>query len=44
MIEYLELLKQIFLANGRYIYILQGLVFSIGTTALATIIGIVLKV
>lgn len=44
MIEYLELLKQIFLANGRYIYILQGLVFSIGTTALATIIGIVLGI
>ncbi|WP_295163400.1 amino acid ABC transporter permease [uncultured Brachyspira sp.] len=44
MLEYLELLKVIFLSNGRYIYIIQGLIFSISTTILATIFGILLGI
>ncbi|PCG21057.1 amino acid ABC transporter permease [Brachyspira sp. G79] len=44
MLEYLELLKVIFISNGRYIYIIKGLIFSVGTTALATIIGIILGI
>ena len=42
MLEYLELLKEIFIVDSRYKYILEGLIFSISTTALAAIIGIVL--
>ena len=41
MLEYLELLKEIFIVDSRYKYILEGLIFSISTTALAAIIGIV---
>lgn len=44
MLEYLELLKVIFISNGRYIYIIKGLTFSIGTTALAAVIGIILGI
>ncbi|MDO6992417.1 amino acid ABC transporter permease [Brachyspira innocens] len=44
MLEYLELLKVIFISNGRYIYIIKGLIFSVGTTALATVIGIILGI
>lgn len=44
MLEYLELLKVIFISNGRYIYIIKGLIFSVGTTAFATIIGIILGI
>lgn len=42
--EYLALLKDIFIGGERYKYILSGLSFSIGTTALAAIIGIVLGI
>lgn len=42
--EYLSLLKDIFIGGERYKYILNGLSFSIGTTALAAIIGIVLGI
>lgn len=42
--EYLETLKSIFIEGERYKYILDGLQFSIGTTALAAIIGIVFGV
>lgn len=42
--EYLALLKDIFIGGERYKYILNGLSFSVGTTALATIIGIALGI
>lgn len=42
--EYLALLKDIFIGGERYKYILNGLSFSVGTTALAAIIGIVLGI
>ena len=42
MLEYLELLKEIFIVDSRYKYILEGLIFSISTTAVAAIIAIVL--
>jgi His/Glu/Gln/Arg/opine family amino acid ABC transporter permease subunit len=42
--EYLALLKDIFIGGERYKYILSGLSFSIGTTALAAIIGIILGI
>ena len=42
--EYLALLKDIFIGGERYKYVLSGLSFSIGTTALAAIIGIVLGI
>ncbi len=42
--EYLEILKQIFLEDDRYMYIVNGLVFSIGITFLAALIGIVLGI
>ena len=44
MLEYLELLEKIFISNGRYMYIFKGLIFSIGVTALATILGIILGI
>ena len=44
MLEYLELLKTIFISNDRYIYVLKGLLFSVGTTACSTIIGIILGI
>ncbi|WP_300366750.1 amino acid ABC transporter permease [Brachyspira sp.] len=44
MLEYLELLKLIFITNDRYIYILKGLIFSVGTTACATILGVILGI
>ena len=44
MVEYLELLKEIFIANHRYMYMVKGLLFSIGTTLCATLIGIVLGI
>lgn len=40
--EYLEILKQIFLEDNRYMYIVNGLIFSIGITFLAAVIGIIL--
>lgn len=42
--NYLVLLKDIFIGGDRYMYILNGLAFSIGTTLLATIIGIILGI
>lgn len=42
--EYLALLKDIFIGEERYKYILNGLSFSVGTTALAAIIGIALGI
>ena len=42
--EYLALLKDIFIGGERYKYILNGLSFSVGTTALAAIIGIALGI
>lgn len=42
--DYLVLLKDIFIGGDRYKYILNGLAFSIGTTLLATIIGIILGI
>ena len=44
MLEYLELLKLIFISNERYIYIIKGLLFSVGTTACSTIIGVILGI
>lgn len=42
--EYLHVLKEIFIDGARYKYILEGLTFSIGTTALAAVIGVVLGI
>lgn len=42
--EYLALLKDIFIGGERYKYILNGLSFSVGTTALAAIIGVALGI
>lgn len=42
--EYLQVLKDIFIEGGRYKYILEGLGFSVGTTALAALIGIILGI
>lgn len=40
--EYIEILKDIFLTDDRYMYIVKGLVFSVGITLFAAIIGILL--
>lgn len=40
--EYIEVLKDIFLTDDRYMYIVKGLIFSIGITLFAAIIGILL--
>ena len=37
-------LKEVFIANHRYMYMVKGLLFSIGTTLFATLIGIVLGI
>ena len=42
--EYLELLKNIFFTHGRYMYMIKGLLFSVGTTAFAALVGIVLGI
>ncbi|MDO4589156.1 MAG: amino acid ABC transporter permease [Fusobacterium sp.] len=42
--DYLVLLKDIFIGGDRYMYIVNGLAFSIGTTLLATLIGIILGI
>lgn len=42
--EYTEILKQIFLEDGRYMYIVKGLIFSIEITFLAAILGIILGI
>ena len=40
--EYLEILKDTFLTDDRYMYIVDGLIFSVGITLFSTVIGIVL--
>ena len=42
--EYLQVLKGIFIDEGRYRYILNGLGFSLGVTVLAAVIGMVLGI
>lgn len=44
MMEYIDILKEVFISGNRYMYIIRGLLFSVGTTALATIIGIILGI
>lgn len=41
---YIEILKDIFITNNRYMYIVDGLIFSISVTTLAAIIGIILGI
>ena len=40
--EYLEILKDTFLTDDRYMYIVDGVIFSIGITLFSAILGIVL--
>ena len=40
--EYLEILKDTFLTDDRYMYIVNGVIFSIGITLFSAILGIVL--
>ncbi|AYZ74793.1 amino acid ABC transporter permease [Fusobacterium necrophorum] len=42
--EYLQTLQDIFLAEDRYLYILNGLGFSVGVTLFAAILGILLGI
>ncbi|WP_022818828.1 amino acid ABC transporter permease [Fusobacterium russii] len=42
--EYFEILKDIFLSEDRYMYIVNGLLFSIGITILSAILGIILGI
>lgn len=42
--EYLALLRHIFIANDRYMYIIRGLNFSINVTLLAALIGVLIGV
>lgn len=42
--EYFEVLKDIFITDNRYMYIVNGLIFSIGITIFATVIGVILGV
>jgi arginine/lysine/histidine transport system permease protein len=42
--EYLTTLQNIFVADHRYMYILQGLKFSIGVTAISAILGLFLGI
>lgn len=44
IMEYLELLKHVFIDGERYNYIIQGLSFSLGVTFFSTILGVVLGV
>ena len=44
MVEYLEVLKDIFIGGNRYQYILQGLTFSVGVTLFSGVLGVVLGV
>lgn len=44
MLEYLEFLKWIFIEQNRYVYILDGLLFSIATTLAAAVIGLALGI
>jgi len=40
--EYLEILKDTFLTDDRYMYIVSGVIFSIGITLFSAILGIIL--
>lgn len=42
--EYLQTLQEIFLAEDRYLYILNGLGFSVGVTLFAAILGVLLGI
>ena len=42
--EYLQTLQEIFLAEDRYLYILNGLGFSVGVTLFASILGVLLGI
>ena len=42
--EFLGLLNDIFFTNGRYMYMIMALLFSIGTTAFAALLGIALGI
>lgn len=42
--EYLQTLQEIFLAEDRYLYILNGLGFSVGITLFAAILGVLLGI
>src|SRR3712207_6197730 len=44
MVKYLQTLQDIFLAEDRYLYILNGLGFSVGVTLFAAILGILLGI
>lgn len=44
MLEYLEILKEVFISENRYWYLVEGLGFSIATTALSALIGIILGI
>ncbi len=44
MVEYLQTLQDIFLVEDRYLYILNGLGFSVGVTLFAAILGILLGI
>ncbi|EES89421.1 amino acid ABC transporter permease [Helicobacter canadensis] len=44
MLEYLEILKEVFINENRYWYLVEGLGFSIATTALSALIGIALGI
>ncbi len=42
--EYLETLKDIFISEQRYLYLIKGLLFSVEVTLIATFIGLILGV
>lgn len=44
MLEYLEILKEVFINESRYWYLVEGLGFSIATTVLSALIGIALGI
>ncbi|MGL5054485.1 MAG: amino acid ABC transporter permease [Fusobacteriaceae bacterium] len=40
--NYLEILKTVFVDGNRYLYIIKGLIFSVNVTLLSTILGVVI--
>ena len=42
--EYFEILKDIFMTDARYMYIVNGLIFSVGVTLVSATIGIILGI
>ena len=42
--EYLKVLKEIFIDGERYMYILKGLRFSVGVTLVAAMLGVILGI